>query len=216
VLPSLGPYLLPHILPHLKEHYPKLTLYLREGISDDLQHRLEEGDLDLAILPLPILRLELEADPLFAEPLWLALPKNHRLAVKRRLRESDLAGETILALEPTHSLYEQVLTLCRTWNAKPLLDFATTSLDTLRQMAGMGLGGTLLPALYVRAEAKQDPHIVLKEFAGSRPIRTIGLIWRKQNTHGDEFRILATLMREALALHVPEVTPLGDGGAQLR
>jgi LysR family hydrogen peroxide-inducible transcriptional activator len=94
------------------------------------------------------------------------------------------------------------------WNAKPLLDFATTSLDTLRQMAGMGIGATLLPALYVRAEAKQDPHIVLKEFAGSRPIRTIGLIWRKQNTHRDEFRTLATLMRDALALYVPEVTPL--------
>jgi LysR family hydrogen peroxide-inducible transcriptional activator len=216
VLPSLGPYLLPHVLPYLKERYPKLTLYLREGGAEDLLRRLEEGDLELLFFPLPIARPELEAEPLFDEPLWLALPKSHRLAGKPRLEAGDLQGETILALEPGHSLYEQVLTLCQMWKANPLLDFATTSLDTLRQMAGMGIGATLLPALYVRAEARQDPQIVLKEVAAPRPSRTIGLVWRQHTARHNEYLTLAEHTRDALAAQVSDVTPLGRAGKAAR
>lgn len=208
VLPSLGPYLLPYVLPRLKERYPKLTLYLREGGAQELLQRLEEGDLDLLFFPLPIGRPELEVEPLFDEPLWLALPKEHRLAGKASLETGDLAGETILALESGHSLYEQVLTLCQVWNANPLLDFATTSLDTLRQMAGMGVGATLLPALYVRAEARQDPQIVLKEFAEPCPSRRIGLAWRRHTARRVEYLKLAEHTREGLITQVLEVRPV--------
>lgn len=113
---------------------------------------------------------------IFNRPLWPALPKSHRLAGKPQIEEGDLEGEGILALEPGHSLCKEVLALCRLWKAHPLLDFATTSLDTLRQMAGMGVGATLLPALYVRAEARQDPQIVLEPLVEPFPSRTIGLV----------------------------------------
>jgi LysR family hydrogen peroxide-inducible transcriptional activator len=213
ILPSLGPYLLPHILPSLREHHPRLTLYLREGRADDLLRRLDEGDLDLLFFPLPVAEPAFETAPLFDEPLWLALPKSHRLAGKPRIEEGDLQGETILALEPGHSLCKEVLALCRLWKAHPRLDFATTSLDTLRQMAGMGAGATLLPALYVRAEAGQDPQIVLKPLPEPSPSRAIGLVWRQQTARRDAYRALACLIRDALAVHVREVTPVGRLGA---
>ena len=41
----------------------------------------------------------------FREPLWLALPLDHRLGEKERLAPADLQGLTILALEPGHSLH---------------------------------------------------------------------------------------------------------------
>lgn len=213
VLPSLGPYLLPPILPALKQHYPKLTLYLREGSAEDLLRRLDEGDLDLLFFPLPIPEQAFETEPVFDEPLWLALPRSHPLAGKHRIEDGDLQGQTILALEPGHSLCEAVLALCRQWKAHPLLDFATTSLDTLRQMAGMGVGATLLPALYVRAEARQDPQIVVKPLGEQPPCRTIGLVWRRETARRDAYCRLADLIRKALAADVPEVTPVGPAGA---
>lgn len=69
------------------------------------------------------------------------------------------------------------------------LDFATISLDTMRQMAGVSVGATLLPALCVRAEARQDPQIVLKPLTEPSPSRTIGLVWRQETVAGDAYRM---------------------------
>ncbi len=211
VLPSLGPYLLPQVLPFLHERYPDLTLYLREGTAEDLLRRLEDGDLDLLILTVPTKRSGVSSIEVFREPLWLALPCHHPLRAKDVLDLSDLRGLTILALETGHSLYGKVLTLCREYGATPLLDFATTSLDTLRQMAAMDVGATFLPALYVRAEARDDERLTVRPFHEPAPSRDIGLVWREQSARRAEYLALATHIRESLSRQVPEVTPLPLG-----
>jgi LysR family hydrogen peroxide-inducible transcriptional activator len=212
VLPSLGPYLLPHVLPDLRQRYPDLTLYLREGSADELLRRLEDGDLDLLLFPLPVRRGDLAVAPLFGEPLWLALPRAHPLAACERIAPADLHGLTILALEPGHSLHATVQSLCRAHGADLRLDYATTSLDTLRQMAAMGIGATFLPALYVRTEARHDPQLAIRPFAEPAPARNIGLIWRAPSARGDEYRALAAHIREVLRSHVPEVATLPADG----
>lgn len=208
VLPSLGPYLFPHVLPFLRQRYPGLTLYLREEGAETLMRRLEEGDLDVVLFPLPLRREALSAAALFDEALWLALPKGHPLAAKDALALDDLRDLTVLALEPGHSLHAQVLTLCRAYGARALLDYATTSLDTLRQMAGMGLGATFLPALYVRAEALHDGQIVVRPFAPPPPSRRIGLAWRRLSARGSEYGALASHIRDALAAAAADVVIL--------
>jgi LysR family hydrogen peroxide-inducible transcriptional activator len=206
ILPSLGPYLLPLVLPAVHRRHPHLTLYLREDTAPHLLRRLEEGDLDLVLFPLPVARDGVATLPLFREPLWLALPKDHALAAKDVIEPPDLEGVTVLALEPGHSLHADVLALCRQFGARPLLDFATTSLDTLRQMAAMGVGATFLPALYVRAEARGDPNLAVRPFLPPGPDRHIGLIWRVRSARRTEYVALAGLVREVLAAEVPEVT----------
>lgn len=208
VLPSLGPYLLPLVLPYLRQRYPDLTLYLREDTADGLLQRLDDGELDLLMFSIPVKREGFSVAELFREPLWLALPKDHPLSVKDRLEAADLKGLTVLVLETGHSLHATVLALCRDHGAKPLLDFATTSLDTLRQMAAMGVGATFLPALYVRAEAMQDPALAVIPFAEPSPSRDIGLVWRAQSARRSEYLALAAHIRDVLATDVPEVIPL--------
>jgi LysR family hydrogen peroxide-inducible transcriptional activator len=210
VLPSLGPYLFPHVLPFLRQRYPGLTLYLREDNAENLMRRLEEGDLDVMLFPLPLRRDALSTATLFDEPLWLALPKGHPLAGKDALALDDLRDLTILALEPGHSLHAQVLALCRAYGARVLLDYATTSLDTLRQMAAMGVGATFLPALYVRAEAMDDGQIVVRPFAPPAPSRRIGLAWRGLSARGREYEALASHIRDALRATAAGVTVLDE------
>lgn len=206
VLPSLGPYLLPLVLPYLRERYPELTLYLREDTADNLLRRLEQGELDLLIYPSPVRDPRLAVAALFEEPLWLAVPAAHPIARKQQVDHADLRGETVLALEPGHSLHAQVLTLCREHDAVPLLDFATTSLDTLRQMAGMGIGATFLPALYVRAEARDDPQIAVRPFAPPQPSRHMALVWRRNVSRGPQYEAVAAHVRSILTATVPEIT----------
>lgn len=208
VLPSLGPYLLPIVLPYLRQRYPDLTLYLREDTGDGLLRRLDDGDLDLLVFSTPVRREGFSTAELFREPLWLALPKNHPLSAKDQVEAADLQGLTVLALETGHSLHAQVMALCRDHGAKPLLDFATTSLDTLRQMAVMEVGATFLPALYVRAEARQDSELAVIPFKEPPPSRDIGLVWRAQSARRSEYLALAAHIRDVLANDVPEVSTL--------
>ena len=208
VLPSLGPYLLPHIVPDLRQRYPGLKLYLREDTAEGLLRRLEDGELDLLLFPLPVRRAGFAAAELFREPLWLALARDHPLSGRKEIEVADLEGVTVLALESGHSLHGKILALCRAHGAHLLLDFATTSLDTLRQMAAMGVGATFLPALYVRAEARQDRQLTVLPFAEPPPSRTIGLVWRQQSARRGEYLTLAGHIRAVLAADVPEVIVL--------
>lgn len=208
ILHSLGPYLLPHILPGLHESHPQLRLYIREAMPDALVHRLNEGGLDLLLFPLPVKSTSLESAILFREPLWVVAPKDHRMAGLETVSRADLKGETVLALEQGHRLHDQVKDLCDDFGANLSHDYEGTSLDTVRQMVGMGMGISFLPALYVTAEVMDDDQIVARRMAPRPPSRTIGMLWRRQFARQDEFQILAEFIRDMLKAHASEVIVL--------
>ena len=206
VLQSLGPYLLPHILPELHRRYPKLKLYVREGVPRALQSGLDEGTLDLLLFPLPVRGADLQSVRLFREPLWIVAPREHQLAGKEHAARSDLKGETVLTLEQGHRLHDQVRDLCEQYGANLSHDYEGTSLETLRQMVVMGMGLSFLPALYVRAEVLQDDQLVGRQMQPRAPFRMIGMIWRRHSARQEEFYALADLFRGQLKDRVPEVT----------
>ncbi|NJO21649.1 MAG: LysR family transcriptional regulator [Sphingomonadales bacterium] len=204
-LHSLGPYLLPHILPELHQTYPKLKLYVREALPQTLLGGLDEGRLDILLFPLPVRGADLQTARLFREPLLIVAPSDHRLAAHDHVERSDLKGEIVLSLERGHRLHDQVRDLCEQFGAHLSLDYEGTSLDTLRQMVGMGMGISLLPALYVRAEVVQDKQVVARQMRSRTPFRMIGMIWRGHSARQDEFFALAGLVRGILKGRVPEV-----------
>lgn len=201
VLPTLGPYLLPHILPAMRRDYPELKLYLREEPAARMLQELRHGDLDLAIIGPPERGEDILTLPLLHEPLWAALPLRHPLAAKAALKPRDLAGERLLLLEAGHCLRDQSLEFCNAAGAAEHPDFRATSLDSLRQMVATGLGATLLPALYVAAEAIEDDQIAVRPFAAPGPERQISLAWRRSSTRVAEYRLFGALISENL----PEV-----------
>jgi LysR family transcriptional regulator, hydrogen peroxide-inducible genes activator len=208
VVQSLGSYLLPHLIPDLHDGFPDLRLYVREGLADTLIQRLEDGAIDFLFYPLPVARADLVTVPLFREPLLVVLPREHRLARAPEIRRTDLKGETILTLEPGHRLYEQVRALAEDYEAVLSHDFEGTSLDTLRQMVAMGLGITLLPALYVRSEVARENLVLARPMSGEQPAREIGMVWRRGSARDAEFRDLAQIVAGILTGRVPEVTVL--------
>lgn len=202
ILPTLGPYLLPHILPELRAMAPDLRLYLREEPANRLLNELKHGDLDLLVLSLPLEDSDLQTRALFTEPLWAALPAGDPLAAKRDLQPDDLRGRQFVLLEKGHCLRDQVLQWFRCAGALEHPDFRATSLDSLRQMVGTGLGPSLLPALYVAAEALDDSQLAMRPFAADGPIRTIGLAWRRTGPRGEEFHRLGDLLMARLPSEV--------------
>lgn len=207
VLPTLGSYLLPHILPALRRRYPELRLYLREEPARRALDELARGELDAALVSLPVRQAGLAGVPLFFEPFWAVFPHGHPLPRRKALKPADLAGVRLILLEQGHCLRDQVQFLAGQGGAVEDPDFRATSLDSLRQMVATGLGTTILPALYVAEEGMADPQIAVRPFADPPPGRRIGLVWRDSTTRAEEFRLFAGLLRE----HLPKaVTPLAE------
>lgn len=181
VFPTLGPYLLPHVIPDLRTRFPRLDLFLTEEKSDLLLERLREGRLDAAILALPVHDAQLHAEPLFEEPFYLAVPRQHPLARRRRLAIEELSDHALLLLEDGHCLRDQALDVCHLSGARETSEFRATSLETLRQMVMAGIGITLLPALAVHGMGGASSHIHLLTFKGTPPRRAIALVWRRSS-----------------------------------
>lgn len=203
VIPTLGPYLLPRVLPGLRKAYPELRLYLREDLTERLLERLARGQLEAALLALPVDRPGLAERPLFDEPFLLAAPSGHRLSELPAVTNDDLATETLLLLEDGHCFRDQALEACRLQGGPTEDRFAATSLATLREMVAGGIGITLLPLL--AACGRADDAVAIRPFAAPAPSRRIGLVWRRNAARDHEIALLG----DALAANLPdEVTAL--------
>ena len=179
IFPTLGPYLLPHVIPNIVARFPKLELILVEEKTQVLLKKLHDGELDAAILALPIHDDSLHAEFLFKETFVLALNKRHRMARARRVKLQDLADERLLLLDDGHCLRDQALEVCQMAGAGEKTGFRATSLETLRHMVSANVGLTLLPALSVHAPAPSSPNIALISFVEPAPHRRIAMIWRR-------------------------------------
>lgn len=201
--PTIGPYLLPRLIPRVHKAYPDLKLYVREEVPQGLPARLQEGYHDVVVMPLPVQGDELQSISLFREPLYLAVPADSLLARHDILERSDLQGQAVLTLESGHQLHEQVEAICEEFGAVPLSNFEGTSLDTLRQMVGMGMGISFLPALYVHGTLSKDRSVKILELKGRSLYRTIGMLWRKTSARRIEFERLADHIRDTVQRNFP-------------
>ncbi|MEO5565318.1 MAG: DNA-binding transcriptional regulator OxyR [Luteimonas sp.] len=196
MFPTLGPYLLPHVMPQIRARFPRLELLLVEEKSPELLRRLHQGQLDAALLAMPLHDEQLHVEFLFEEAFVLAVPAQHRLAAQAALSMSDLSRERLLLLEDGHCLRDQALDVCQLAGASEKSEFQATSLETLRQMVAANVGVTLLPALAVQPPVARSEDIRLLGFRDSSPSRRIAMAWRKTSAMGAFLGQLAQVVRE--------------------
>lgn len=206
--PTIGPYLLPRIVPELHRTYPGLKLYVREDLPRSLPRALEEGRHDVVLCLLPVKGAELVSEPLFREPLHLAVGPEHRLANRCSVMRTDLKDEDVLTLGPGHQLHDVVLALCDDFGARLRIDYEGTSLDTLYEMVATGLGITFLPGLYVKAIASRSSGIKTLDIDGRTIFRTVGIVWRRSSARQASYEALARVLRRLIEREFPEFSVL--------
>ncbi len=200
VIPTVAPFLLPRALPLLKARFPQLRLYLREDLTQRLIAALKPGALDAALIALPFDMTGLDHAHVADDEILAALPAGHRLTGQARTRPSELEDEDLILLEDGHCLRDHALAACglrppRTGEASA--SFAATSLPTLVQMVGSGLGVTFLPAMAVEAGVTAGTTIEIRSLQADHPTREIVVAWRSGSIRGAEGRLLAESLREA-------------------
>ena len=204
--PTFGPYFLPHLLPGLHERYPDLQLYIREDSPADLEAAVAEGALDCGLGPAPE-RSGLTFQRIGTETIYLGVPAEHPLAQSASTMAAGLSGERLLALGRGHRLLENVRHLADRSGARIVEDFEGTSLDAIRQMVSMGVGLSLFPELYARAEFREIDNVKLLRIDDWHEYREVGFYWRENSGRERHYVTLAeTAIRAARQLGIGEGT----------
>ncbi|WP_420860436.1 LysR substrate-binding domain-containing protein [Algirhabdus cladophorae] len=172
VIPTIAPYLLPRFIAHLTKEHADLDVHIRESQTDRLVQEVTDGKLDAAIVALPISHPALQETPLFTEELCLV---RHAQDAGKPVPDAQAMAEMrVLLLEEGHCFRDQALSFC---NLRPNDGLDGSSLSTLVQMVGAGMGITFIPQMAVPVETPSVPVDVV-QFAPPAPIRTIGILWR--------------------------------------
>lgn len=189
--PTLSTYIFPGLVPLIKQTLPKLRLILIKEKTDVLLTQLKQGQLDAALLAMPIHDDHLETRALFDDEFLLAVASDHPLAIKKTVTQSDIAHRQLLLLDEGHCLRGQALQICRLNGAEEQHDVRATGLETLRQMVRAGTGITFMPKIAIHEPEEGIRYI---PFETPAPKRTIGLAWRKTSTRKELLEMLTKLM----------------------
>jgi LysR family hydrogen peroxide-inducible transcriptional activator len=194
VIPTVAPYLLPGFLKELSSRHPGLDLRPREAVTQTLIDDLLAGRLDIAVVALPVSEPALHEAPLFEEEFVLvrSLEEAENPAPgPERLREMRL-----LLLEEGHCFRDQALSFCGVSSSPPRDLMEGSSLSTLVQMVGVGIGVTLIPEMAVDVETRSAP-VSVARLPEPRPRRRLGMVWRKTNPLSDHLSCIAEVFRDA-------------------
>lgn len=175
MIPTIAPYLLPKVIENLTRMHPELDVHVRETVTPKLIQELAEGRLDTAIVALPVSEPSLTEVALFAENFLLVRAGQDEgtpVPSSEMLREMRL-----LLLEEGHCFRDQALSFCN-MQSPPREVLDASSLSTLVQMVGAGIGVTLIPEMAVEVETRSAP-VSVARFKNPQPSRTIGMVWRK-------------------------------------
>lgn len=194
VIPTIAPYLLPRLLRDLATAYPTLDIHIRETLTPRLIDELADGRLDAAILALPISIPSFTEVALFSESFYLV--RHEGTAGQPVPTVDELHKERLLMLEEGHCFRDQALAFCNLPSPTPREGLDGSSLSTLVQMVGAGLGMTLIPEMAVAVEAKSAA-VAVEPLGKGEPSRTVGMIWRASSPLADQFADVAEIVKAA-------------------
>jgi LysR family hydrogen peroxide-inducible transcriptional activator len=195
VIPTVSPFLLPAVLPRLAVRYPRLKLYLREEQTPDLLAKLREGEIDVALIALPFDTRGLTSKVLFSDAFEFACNEHHPAAGNASVSVNSLVDQPLMLLEEGHCLRGHALEACQLPQGEQRSQFEATSLHTLVQMVGAGMGVTLLPKLAINAGITAGTSVKLIPLSVPAS-RQVGLVWRESCQRSAEFELLGDTLEE--------------------
>ena len=191
--PTAGATLMPLAIARFRASYPEVRLTLAEGEPEEIAPRLHAGEFDLALLfefsdtahpdaasgqpsaagqegPEQLARARARRVDLLGDPMFLALPREHRLARKRSLCLEELRGEAWVQTSASSPCARYVVRCCRAAGFDPEVAFESDDYQTVQGLVASGVGVALIPELALSV-VRED--IVVRALAPHPPGRRV-------------------------------------------
>ncbi len=194
---TIAPYVLPPLLKMLGRRFPKAEVVVHENLTAHVVEECLRGELDIGLVALPIEHEQLHVETLFEDELLLATPSGHPLAKRRRVTMQDVMKEPFILLDPIHCLGEQVVAFCDQQDCKPHVVCRSSQILTVQELVGLGHGVSLIPATAADGDRSKKRHY--RSLTGTRPTRTLAMIWHQKRYQNQLVRCFAEQVREHAA-----------------
>jgi len=193
--PSLSTVLLPRVLASFHAAHPGVSLSVVEAGSRDLVDRLASGDLDLALVILPLPREELfDTLPLLREELVLAVAKRHPLATRKTVRVGELRGVPLVMFRDGYDLRSATVAACEQAGFHPTFAIEGAEMDGVLRMAAAGVGVAVVPRMVVE---KGGPLVAVR-LVQPTLTRSVGVAFRRDRHRARAADAFVAQLREFL------------------
>lgn len=173
-IPTIAPYFLPKVLKRFSNQYPKATLIVQENTTEVLLKSCTQGEIDLAIVALPVPTKYLDVEELFQEELLLVLPPDHPLVDKPKIHLSDVEPLPFVLLNEAHCLSDNIVSFCRQRSFQPVTVERTSQLTMVQELVSLSHGVSMIPEM-ARVRDQSDRR-VYRSFCRPKPSRTIVVV----------------------------------------
>jgi DNA-binding transcriptional LysR family regulator len=170
---SAAASIVPLAIARFRDVHPGVELVVEMVEPEESIPRLRCGELDIALSndaeSLP--GEPLERIHLFDDPMYVALPRDHRLAERPKLRLRDLAGEPwMLGTTTTCPDARMFARACHAAGFEPKIAFENDDYHAILGFVAAGVGVALIPDLAVRS-ARED--VVIRSLGSHTPVRKV-------------------------------------------
>jgi DNA-binding transcriptional LysR family regulator len=197
---TIAAHLLPHVLRELSETDPSIDVVLTDTPGDDrLVTQLQEGELDLAFVDLP-LRFDrgIRTEPLARDDYVLVVPRDSpRATLGSPVRLSELNGLKLIGFKSSGST-QRIVTSLRSKGVE--LQFALRSDDNsmIQGFVAAGFGAALIPGL-AGSLLSGSGELAVLPFETPLPPRIIGLAWTREPAGGSPAALFVATTRDVIA-----------------
>lgn len=193
-IPTIAPYFLPGLLRTFAERHPDISVVVQEDTTDNLIKRCSHGEIDLAILALPIIAKYLEIEPLFDEELLLVIPRDHPLASRDEITPEAVEELPFVMLNEAHCLSENIASYCRKQSVQPVTVERISQLATVQELVALEHGISIVPEMAYRIDTSDRR--VYRSFSGEKPTRTVAMMWNPYRFQSKWAKALRQHLRE--------------------
>jgi len=177
---TAGREIVPGIVRQYRELNPDVGFSLRNILTAEQVQMLETGSLDIGFLRLPIgEHSALDVVTVHREPFVLVVPASHKLAKRKRVRLSELAGQDFVMYERTDApgFYDLIFGILRDAGIVPTVSQTAGEMPTLISLVDSRMGITILPASAVKHSVAS---VVACEILDRIPMSEIGIAVSKR------------------------------------
>jgi LysR family hydrogen peroxide-inducible transcriptional activator len=195
IIPTIGPYFIPLVLPTLQKKFPNLKLKIIEAQSSALVEKVNNGEIDMAILAMPYKVEGLLSFKFWEENFYYVTNINNYRKDKIKAKDIDISN--LMLLDDGHCLKSHVLAACKIETNKQYA-MEASSLSTLTQLVAGGMGSTLVPHMAIDQLVSKNSLIDKALLDEPGPHRELAIVIRPSYSSIESVELLSELFSSSL------------------
>ena len=184
--------------------YPGVEIQLVEHGSDRLREMLQEGEIEMAALLMPLPEEEFEAERVRLEPIVALIPASHPLAKRDSVSLAELAPLPFLLYQVGFGLNTIIQGACERARFSPNIVARSSQVEFLAELAAGGIGVAFVPRMLAEQFAKPGWRMARLKDPGM--VWDLALAWRRDGYLSHAGKAWPTLARESLGAGASAVT----------